>query len=114
MYEDIFDITDEEYINILEAKRSDIENDILEGYKTKRSNLYITGNTPLSRVIDKYRIKRLCHHVGVYSNDNIDYKFIEGIFNELVKTNKIITADTRNGIGYRTARDKELKNMKTA
>jgi hypothetical protein len=114
IYEDIFDITDEEYINILESKRNDIENDILEAYKTKRSNLYITGSSPVSKILDKYRVKRLSSHVGVYSNDNIDWKFIEGIFDDLVKNHQIITANTKYGLGYRTAKEKELKSFKTA
>jgi hypothetical protein len=109
IYEDIFDITDEEYINILESKETEITKDILEAYKTKRSNLYIPSSTPLQNVLDKYRIKRLVHYVGVYSNDNIDWKYIENIFESLVTEGKIITAQTRYGTAYRTAKEKEIK-----
>ena len=113
IYEDVFDITDEEYLNLLESKKQDIEQDIRELFKTKRSNLYITGTFALERIVDKYRIKRLSHHVGVYSNSNIDWVFIEDIFSQLVLNQQIITAKTKNGTGYRTMTEKE-KNQKTA
>jgi hypothetical protein len=108
IYEDVFDITDEEYINTLQSKIPEIEKDIMEAYKTKRSNLYITSSTPLEQVISKYRIKRLSHYVGVYSNSNIDWQFIESIFESLIEQKRIVTANTRNGKGYRTANKKEL------
>lgn len=111
IYEDVFDLTDDEYIKILESKRSEIEKDLLEIYKTKRSNLYITNTVPLSRVLDKYRIKRLSQYIGVYSNNNIDWQYIEGMLKDLVNQKKIVTADTKHGMGYRTAKGKELKGL---
>lgn len=109
IYEDVFDITDEQYLIILQSKKKEIESDILEVYKTKRSNLYIISDSSLRKVIDKYRIKRLSHYVGVYSSNNIEWKFIEDIFDSLVDKQKIITAKTKNGTGYRTIKEKEKK-----
>jgi hypothetical protein len=109
IYEDVFDITDDEYLNILKSKKSFIENDILELYKTKRSNLYVSSTSPLERIIDKYRIKRLSHYGGVYSSSNIEWQFVENIFNQLVKEQKIVTAKIKSGTGYRTKTDKERK-----
>ena len=103
IYEDVFDITDEEYINILKSKQNEIEQDILAVYKTKRKNLYITDTwTPLNKVLDKYRIKRLSNYSGVISSSNIDVRYITEVFENLVKQNKIVTANTKHGIGYRT------------
>lgn len=103
IYEDVFDITDEEYINILKSKQNEIEQDILAVYKTKRKNLYITDTwTPLNKVLDKYRIKRLSNYSGVISSSNIDVRYITEVFENLVKQNKIVTANTKRGIGYRT------------
>jgi hypothetical protein len=103
IYEDVFDITDEEYLNILKSKRSEIEQDILSIYKTKRKNLYITDTwTPVSRVVDKYRIKRLSHYVGVISSSDIDIQYIGELFKNLVAEDKITTAETKHGTGYRS------------
>ena len=107
IYEDVFDITDEEYINTLKSKQNEIEQDILAVYKTKRKNLYITDTwTPLNKVLDKYRIKRLSNYLGVISSSNIDVQYITELFENLVKQNKIVTAKTKYGLGYRT--NKEL------
>jgi len=113
IYEEVFDITDKEYLNILESKRQEIKLDIMEVYKTKRSNLYITNNmSQIKKVLDKYRIKRLSHYIGVYSSSNIDWQYIADIFEGLVNEKKIISAQTRNGVGYRT--DKKLLKKMTA
>jgi len=107
IYEDVFDITDEEYMNILKSKQAEIEKDILIVYKTKRRNLYITDTwTPLNKVLDKYRIKRLSNYSSVISSNNIDFQYITELFEDLIKQNKIVTAKTKHGIGYRT--NKEL------
>lgn len=109
IYYECFDIADEEYLNILESKRIEIANDILESHKTKRSNLYRIGYTCLDTVFKKYQIRRLSHHSASYSSNDIDWKYIEGVFNDLIKENKILTAQTKHGTGYRTAKEKELK-----
>ncbi|MDD4779206.1 MAG: hypothetical protein PHT02_01190 [Tissierellia bacterium] len=115
IYEDVFDLSDEDYIEILKSKRAEIEVDLLETFKTKRSNLYITNLwTAINRVLDKYRIKRLSHYIGVISSDNIDVQFMYRIVENLRKSGKIITAETRNGEGYRTANKKEMKELKSA
>lgn len=102
-YEDVFDLTDEEYINILKSKQKEIENDILATYKTKRKNLYITDTwTPVSRVVNEYRIKRLSHYVGVISSSDIDIQYVGELFKNLVAEGKIVTAKTKHGTGYRS------------
>lgn len=110
IYEDVFDITDEEYLSILESKKQYIEQDILETYKTKRSNLYITDTwSCLNRVLDKYRIKRLSHYIGVISSSNKDVQYIYEVFEKLVEQGEIIIASTKHGIGYRTKTKKDKK-----
>lgn len=109
IYDDIFDISDEEYINILESKKQEIENCIINIFKTKRKNLYILSTyTSLNKVLNKYRIKRLDSYIGVYSDSDIDIKWIKNIFDNLVKQNKIVSAETKNGIGYRAKTKREV------
>lgn len=108
IYDTIFDITDEEYLTILEAKKSEIENDLLEIYKTKRSNLYITDSSPISQVMNKYSIKRLSHYKGMSTNA-VDWKYVADLFENLVSENRILSAKTKHGEGYRTKTEKEKK-----
>lgn len=107
-YEEIFDITDDEYIKILEEKREQIENDFFEVFTTKRSNLYITEDfNGIRKVFDKYHIKRLSKYMG-FSSSDIDFVFMIEMFENLVEQKKIITAKCKKGNGYRT--DKKYLN----
>lgn len=111
IYDDLFDITDDEYINILKSKKEHIEQDILEACKTKRSNLYIADSWAIiSKITDKYKIKRLFHHIGIVTSDDIDIKYVTELFEKLVENNKILTAQTKSGLGYRT----DKKYLKSA
>ena len=110
IYDDVFDITDEKYLSILKSKKEFIEQDILTIFKTKRSNLYITDSfTPLLRVLDKYKIKRLSSYIGIISSNNIDVQFMCKLFENLVEQGDIITAKTKSGTGYRTKTEKGKK-----
>lgn len=103
IYEEVFDLTDEEYIDLLKGKQSEIEFDLLKTCQTKRSNLYITNDwAVLDKVLNKYRIKRLSHYVGVYSSSNPDIKWMGEVFDKLVADGKIATAKCNSGTGYRT------------
>lgn len=110
IYEDVFDITDEEYIDMLQSKRKEIEYEILKVYRTKRSNLYITTTwDTLQSVLEKFRIKRISHYIGVYSLSNVDFQYISEIFENLVNSKRIITAQCQSGTGYRTVDYKDTK-----
>jgi hypothetical protein len=102
IYEDIFDLTDEEYLSMLNEKTKEMRNNILKTFKTKRSNLYITQTwTPLQNVLNTFKVKRISKIYGNSSND-IDYLFISEIFDNLVNEGKIATAQCQSGTGYRT------------
>lgn len=112
IYDDVFDMTDEEYLKLLQSKKAEIKLDLLEKFQTKRSNLYITSVwNGIDSVYNKHHLKRLSSYVGVYSSSDIDWQFIEGVFNELVSEEKIVTAETKKGTGYRT--NKKLLAQKT-
>jgi len=103
VYDEVFDMTDEEYLELLQSKKAEIEQDLLEKFQTKRSNLYITSSwNGVNSVYSKHHLKRLSSYVGVYSSSDPDWQFIEKIFNELVNEGRIVTAETKNGTGYRT------------
>jgi hypothetical protein len=109
IYEDLFDMTDEEYINMLKEKTKEIRNDILKTFKTKKSNLYITDTwTPLQNVLKNYRVKRISKIYGMSSSD-IDYLFMVELFENLINEGKIKTAQCQSGTGYRTVDYKDTK-----
>lgn len=111
-YRELFDMTDDEYIKYLNDNRENIKHDLINGFRTKRSNLYVTYTlNVIEKVKEKYHIDRLKNHIGRSSND-IEWRYTEDMFKELVDNNVFITADTKHGLGYRTKTDKELKTEK--
>lgn len=100
----LYNWTDEEYLSYLEGRREEIEDKILRALKTKRSNLYANGSVfggALKRVYDTEHVQRVCSHIGCSSND-VDIKYIERVRDELVEAGKLVTAQTRIGLAYRT------------
>ncbi|WP_322204476.1 hypothetical protein [Acutalibacter intestini] len=83
--------------------------DFLSLYKTKRSNLYITADV-LSRMERKYRI----HRVGEKREDPILCGVLRNIFSTLVYRGDLIEGHTKNGVGYRTATEKDKKGRMIA
>jgi hypothetical protein len=107
VYDIIYDMTDEEYTDRLNCQKDDIRRDLLEAFKTKRCNLYITNTGGvISNVKQKYYIKRLSRCMVQSSND-IEWAYVANLFNEMVDEGCFVTANTKSGIGYRTATKKE-------
>lgn len=106
IYREVYDLTDEEYLTYLETKREDITKDILETYKTKRRNLYKVSYVPES-IYNKYKLERIGSSCDGRSNGQLGYKFVCGIFKELLEQEAILSTKTRKGIGYRTVTPKD-------
>jgi len=78
---------------------------VLERFRTKRRDLYIAGFNLLDNINAKYRVKR----VGKQSQYcDLEATFISDIFNELLTKGLIVTANTRNRTGFRTAKADEI------
>ncbi|MCL1884455.1 MAG: hypothetical protein FWF81_12000 [Defluviitaleaceae bacterium] len=116
VYEEIHDMSDAQLIALMESKKEIIETELLEEFTTKRRNLYITdvglfgvnGN-----VAKRHSVKRLAID-GKKSYGGQDecsvgicLTFVSGIFQQLVYSGKIVTAQTKDGLGYRTAKKGE-------
>lgn len=104
-YEEYLDMSDEEYRAALESKREEITDYILEQYKTKRTNLYITSPVAL-HVAQHFEILRLCDKDR---QNNVANRYISELIEHLVQNGQLIVADTDYGIGIRTATAKELR-----
>jgi hypothetical protein len=101
VYETLYDLTDEEYMARLEQKKEQIEADLLKALRTKRKNLLITGTWDVfSGLSGKHRIPRLSAYGKSW---DIEFRFTQELFQKLLDNHKIVTANTKHGIGYRAA-----------
>ena len=98
-YERYWELTDAEYLAQLEARRGEITQAILERYQTKRRNLYITGPAMLS-IAKQFSIHRLCDKGG---KNNLANRYVGELVEQLIQEGQLVTAETKNGLGVRTA-----------
>lgn len=104
-YEEYTDLTDDEYRAALEAKRDEIIACILEQYKTERRNRYIVGPVPLY-VAQDFEICRICDKDR---HNRIGNQFVSELVAHLINSGQLVTAETDQGPGIRTATEKERK-----
>ena len=108
LYGDISTIGNDDFRAILDAKRGEITADILEMFKTKRSNLYIVpGYSTFDRVIAKYHVPR--REAERATDDGIARNYVVAVFNDMASAGQLVSAKTKNGTGYRTAKRGEVK-----
>ena len=104
--DNVIPITDEEYLGQLESKREEITQTILEQCRTKRKNLYVAGPVALN-VAQRFSVRRLCDKDGKH---NLANQFVGKLMEQLVQKGRLVTAETRNGPGIRTATDAEIRS----
>ena len=111
MYHEVFPISNEEYLNILKDRREEIAKELLTEFKTKRSNLYIVSNDffsgPVRRVSEKHHIPR--RGAERYDDNGTGYSYVYSVFEDLLSAGKIVSAVTKHGTGYRTAKANEKR-----
>ncbi len=110
LYEDYYELTDDEYRSKLMAQAEDIKKDILEIFTTKRCNLYIpcdyVVSTPCQQLMSKYHLQRPCRGGNNKAMDGIFAEVFFGLLQELVDAGLIVACDTKRGKGYRTQKSK--------
>jgi len=120
VYREIFDMTDEELTELLNSARETIENELLEAFTTKRSNLYISSVGYFGvdgNVGKRHSVKRLAidgknsHNGEDRRTDGICATFASDVFKSLVDSGKIVSSNTKSGIGYRSANKKEIERL---
>lgn len=104
VYEQCFDMTDEEYLMKLKEQQNEMIEDFLRSYRTKRRNLYITSDVS-EKLKRKYKINR----VGEGHDDVILDGILKNVFSMLLARGDIVKGKTRNGTGYRTVTDYDRK-----
>lgn len=102
-YEEYRDLSDEGYRAELEARRDEITGYILEKCRTKRRNLYVVA--PVAEyAAEKFEVRRLCDKDR---RNQIGKQFVAGLMAQLLQKGWLVSAETSQGEGIRTATDKE-------
>ena len=109
-YERYWDLTDAAYLERLEAQREEIIEAILERYQTKRKNLYVTGPAERS-IVKQFSVHRLCDKDG---KNNLANRYVEELVEQLIQEGQLVTAETKNGRGIRTATGAELRQREVS
>jgi hypothetical protein len=116
VYQEIHDMSDAQLTALLESKKETIEAELLEDFTTKRRNLYITDVGLFGvngSVAKRHSVKRLAiEGKKSYGGEDecsvgICLTFVSDIFQRLVDSGKIVTAQTKHGLGYRTVKKGE-------
>lgn len=106
-YDEVLNYTEEEFLQELNNRKEKIEQDILGRFKTKRRNLYLP-----ERAKDhvksglKYFVSSV---VGCAPLERVEMQFISDLFSNLINEGKLIQAETKQGVFYRTITDKDIK-----
>lgn len=112
VYRDVSPMSNAEFRDKLALQREEIAGELLEAFKTKRSNLYIVHNDFFSglvrRVAEKRHIPR--REAERYQDDGTAYNYVYSVFEDLLAAGKIVSAETKHGTGYRTAKANERRS----
>jgi len=101
------DMSDQDYAEYLESCRTEIIEDILANYRTKRKNQFIVNCNMAEKIGQEYRILR------VNSPDHIGdkaYMYVGKLIEELIADGRLRTGATKKGLGIRTAVPSDFKN----
>nr|WP_325213600.1 hypothetical protein [uncultured Oscillibacter sp.] len=104
-YEEYLDVSDQEYLTLLESKQPEITDTILKYCKAKRTNLYLTG--PVAMDIAGRVAPRRIGDKGTPNKTAV--QFIGGLISQMVRQGQLVTADTDHGLGIRTATEGERR-----
>ena len=93
------DMDDESYLAYLNSRKEEISEAILRAYKTKRRNLYIVEDLT-HRIGELFLIRRVCNKD---KNGDKAFQMVAQLMEEMIADGRLVTAETRHGLGIRTA-----------
>ena len=108
IYEEIYNMSDDELISKLDSEREEIRSEILSVYVTKRRNLFIDGTGPVLTIGRRHGVKRLAMENTSDFNgvdqrtDGICQNYAIDVFLDLLDSGEIVSGNIKNGTGYRT------------
>lgn len=116
IYEDVYDVTDAEYLDMINAKSAEIRKDILKAAVTKRAYTFVSAGDIIEHIGYKHHLPRLgltdgCGHI--YGNKKeLAYSVVEKCINDLVSEGKLFTMNQNERLYIRTPNKTEQKKMK--
>lgn len=112
IYDDVYDITDDEYADYLETQKEKVIDYILHNYGTTRTRFYYYTNSicsAIARRIERKRVNNDGYKWNVRTNTQA-YFFIEKIIKELVNQGYMVSI--RDGERVRVINKTEQKKLK--
>lgn len=98
-YQEVMNYTQEELLEELQNRRADIENAILQKFKTKRKNLFVPENA-IGHI--KSGIPFFKTSIVGGGLERIEIDFIGQVFEEMTEQGRLQKAKTKSGYGYRS------------
>lgn len=96
LYEDIYEITDAEYAEYLEAKEDVVIDYLLHNLGTSRRNKYYRISNVYRKLVDMVKLHRVEDKPWELYEDKIAFNFVDGIIDDLVEIGYLITADDKH------------------
>ena len=112
IYEDCYDITEEEQITHLETKKNEIRKMIFESCKTPRRNKFCYATDVLAKIGHKFELDKLGMHFRSYYCYPETLKYMNKITNELANEGYLELWNDDKNLYVRSLNQTELKQAK--
>lgn len=112
LYETVYDMTDQEYEEILSAKDEDIKKSLLEKSKTTRISKYYYAFDVARSLANKFRLSRIGDNDGRNSGTGQTINHILGVAQRLIDEGYLVSAVKNNVLLIRTINKTEQKQRK--
>lgn len=106
IYDEVFDVSDNDYYDYLDANAFEIMDKLKAGFTTKRKDQYIScPGAVVEKVKEEYHIKRLGNALTGRSSSDIEWTYVAKLFDEMVEHGDFIVAE-KDGRKYFRAKRK--------
>lgn len=112
LYETVYDMTDQEYEEILSAKDEDIKKSLLENSKTTRTSKYYYAFDVARSLVNKFRLSRIGDNDGRNYGTGQTIKHILGVVQSLIEEGYLVSAVKNDILLIRTINKTEQKQRK--
>ena len=112
LYETVYDMTDQEYEEILSAKDEDIKKSLLENSKTTRTSKYYYAFDVARSLANKFRLSRIGDSDGRNYGTGQTIKHILRVTQYLIDEGYLISAVKNDTLLIRTINKTEQKQRK--
>lgn len=108
VYEEIFDVSDNDYYDYLDANAFEIMDQLKAGFTTKRKDQYILfPSAIIERVKEKYHIPRLVGGFLGRSSSDVEWKYVAKLFEDMVEHGEFVVVEKDGRKYYRTKKKGE-------